>query len=333
MRAAVLRAFGRALRVEDREEPEAGPGETLLRVRAAGLCGTDLKLIDGALGPSIRLPLIPGHEVAGQVVGGDGAFAPGARVACYVYISCGACPFCLAGRTTVCPSAVRIGLERDGGLSEYVAVPTSILIEIPPAVSYEAAAVAMDSVAAPWAALHRAGAVRAGERVLVLGAGGLGLNAVQIACASGARVAAVDLAEQRLQAARAAGAELAVTPDELGRLRAWAPGGVDLLVELSGAPDAFGHAVSAVKPGGRVVLCGYRPGTPYPLDSAAVVLGELTLAGSRNAAFEDCRAALDAVARGTVVPSIDRIVPLHEAPRALDELRAGRDDGRIVVRP
>jgi D-arabinose 1-dehydrogenase-like Zn-dependent alcohol dehydrogenase len=333
VRAATLRAFGERLVVGERERPRWGPGETLLRVRAAGLCGTDLKLVDGVLGPAIRLPVVPGHEVAGEVVGGDGLVPVGARVACHVYAGCGTCAHCVSDRATLCRRAVRIGLERDGGLAEYVAVPTSTLIPIPPGVPDEAAAVAMDSVTAPWAALHTVGAVQAGEHVLVVGAGGLGLNAVQIARGAGACVAVVDIAEGRLEAALGAGAELAVQPERLERVVAWSRDGVDLLVEMSGSSAAFGACLRLVRPAGRVVLCGYSPGTPYPLDSTAVVLGELTILGSRNGSYADARAALDAVARGEVAPTIDRIVPLEETPRALEELRAGRVRGRIVVRP
>lgn len=333
MRAAVLRAFGEPLAIEEREPPRPAPGESLVRVRAVGLCGTDLKLCDGKLGAGIALPLVPGHEVAGEVVGEGGKLPAGTRVACYVYESCGECRWCRDGRATLCPDMVRLGLERDGGLAEYVAVPTANLIPFSDRLPFEAAAVAMDSVTTPWAALSGRDPVRAGEYVLVVGAGGLGLNAVQIAVAAGAHVAAVDVAPESLERAAELGAELAVAPDGIEAVEQWSSGGVDLMVELSGSPAGFAAGVERVRPGGRIVLCGYAPGASFPLDSAAMVLGELSLRGTRNSSREQAAAALAAVERGQVVPAIARRLPLEAVADGLDALRAGGLGGRVVIDP
>lgn len=333
MRAAILREYGKELAVEEREPPVPAPGETLVRVCAVGLCGTDLKLCDGKLGPRVRLPLVPGHEVAGEVVGDGGEIPAGTRVACYVYESCGRCRWCRDGRETLCRSTVRLGLERDGGLAEYVAVPTANLIPFSDRLSFERAAVAMDSVTTPWAALRAHDAVRKGEHVLVVGAGGLGLNAIQIAVAAGARVAAVDVSPRSRVRAVELGAELALPPQDIDTVVAWSGGGVDVMVELSGSPRGFAAGVACVRPAGRVVLCGYAPGASFPLDSAAVVMGELALRGTRNASRVQAGEALAAVERGDVVPAIALRLPLDAVASGLRALRDGGLGGRVVIDP
>src|SRR4051795_9956719 len=121
MRAAVLHAFAEPLELRDVPDPVPGPGELLVRVRATGLCGTDVKITAGTL-PGIELPLIPGHEVAGEVVEDGHGFTAGERVAVYTIDHCGSCPSCRRGDTESCRSAVRIGFERDGGLAQLLRV-------------------------------------------------------------------------------------------------------------------------------------------------------------------------------------------------------------------
>ncbi len=331
MRAALLEEFGRPLTVVERPLPKPAVGEALVRVKAVGLCGTDLKLCDGDLGPGIRLPLVPGHEVAGTVEVSDGNLPVGTPVACYVYETCGHCEWCRKGQATLCPSAIRLGLERDGGLAEFVAVPGANLVPFAESLSFEAAAVAMDSVTTPWAALRGSMPLKEGELVLIVGAGGLGLNAIQIAVASGAKVAALDVSEESRERARQAGAELAVSPDRVEQVREWSDGGVDVMVELSGAPAGFAAGLGCVRPAGRAILCGYKPGTAFPLSSEAVVLGQLTLCGTRNATPEQSREALAAVERGEVTPVISRRFGLEEIRLGMEALRGGNLGGRVVI--
>jgi D-arabinose 1-dehydrogenase-like Zn-dependent alcohol dehydrogenase len=191
----------------------------------------------------------------------------------------------------------------------------------------------MDAVATPWAALLGRGGLMRGESVLIVGAGGLGLNAVQIGCAIGAAVAVVDVDEAKIELAREFGAQLGVTPAQVDEVVDWSSGGVDLALEASGAVDGLRSAARAVHPGGRVVCCGYRAGQSLGIDSPTLVLGELTLLGSRSATVEQARAALDAVEHGTVRPFIDRRVPLDEVNSALDLLGGGGVRGRIIVEP
>jgi alcohol dehydrogenase, propanol-preferring len=334
MRAAVLESFGTPLVVrDDVPEPVAGEGEALVRVRATGLCGTDLKLSSGALGRPDVLPIVPGHEVAGELVEAVDGLAAGQRVACYIYDSCGECAWCRRGRPTVCPNRVRTGLERDGGLAEYVAVPRKTLLPFSDSLAFEAAAVSMDAVASPWSALRGHARVQEGETVVVVGAGGLGLNGVQIARAAGAAVAVVDPVEGRRETALSLGAELAVGPGGADEVREWAGEGVDVAFEVSGHRSGFDVAVACLTRGGRLVACGYQPGVEYGLDSARLVLEEITVMGSVCASYELARDALAAVEAGELAPTILGRLALEDVNTALARLAAGDVLGRLVIEP
>jgi D-arabinose 1-dehydrogenase-like Zn-dependent alcohol dehydrogenase len=333
MRAAVLTKFACPLEIADLPRPEPSADEVLIRVRATGLCGTDLKLQAGAFRDTTRLPLVPGHEVAGELVEAANGLEAGQRVSCYLYETCGRCLWCRSERQTLCPHRVRMGLERDGGLAEFATVKRANLLPFSDDLPFESAAVSMDAVASPWAALHGRARIRSGEHVLVVGSGGLGSNGVQIARAAGCAVAVVDPVASHRDLALESGAALAVAPDAAEEVRAWSDVGVDVALETSGARAGFDTAAAAVRPGGRVVCCGYQPGTEYGLDSARLVLKEIDVMGSVSASLPLARDALHAVEAGEVRPAIMEVVPLEAVNEALETLRRGGVLGRMVVTP
>lgn len=332
MRAAVLREFGRPLEAADLPVPEPAKDEALVRVRATGICGTDLKITAGSF-VSTPLPIIPGHEVAGELAHDVDTLRRGQRVACYIYDPCEECRWCRAGQPTLCPNSRRIGFERNGGLAEFIKVPLRNLLPFGDAVEFELAAVSMDAVMSPWHALMARAGLQPGETVVVVGAGGLGLSGIQIARSLGARAAAIDPIGAHLDLAREAGAELAVAPGELERVRHWAGGGADVGLEASGVAAGFEVAAAALRSGGRLVCCGYTPGVEYGLDSGRLVLEEITILGSRAGTREDARAALRAVEAGKVKPHIMLRLPLSDANQGLELLRAREVLGRVVVTP
>ncbi|GAA5078140.1 propanol-preferring alcohol dehydrogenase [Thermocatellispora tengchongensis] len=332
MRGAVLTALGEPPVVGALPRPVPGPGEALVRVRRVGLCATDLKISSGVFRPALGLPLVLGHEIAGEVVESRApSVGKGARVACHPYLTCGRCPPCGGGRSNTCRELRLLGLDRQGGLAEYLAVPAGNLIPLAAATTYEAAAVTMDAVATTWHALRVRGRLGPGDRVVVVGAGGLGLNAVQVAAGLGARIAVVEPDTARRRAALEHGADHAVAPQDVGVLRGWAPDGAELVLEVSGTRAGFEAGARLLGTGGRVVCCGYCPGAEFGLESMDLVGRELTIAGSRGNTREDAVAALAAVERGDIRPRIDSVHELDQVGDAFARLMSGEARGRVVV--
>lgn len=329
MRAAVLRRFGDPLELTDVAQPSPARGEVLVRVRAVGLCGTDLKVLSGTL-QGLVLPLIPGHEVAGELVAGGDARLHGTRVACYLYEPCDRCRWCRAGTHALCPTAGRVGRNRDGGLAEYVLLRQENVFPFQD-LDFASAAVAMDAVATPWRALRARAKLVRGELVAIAGAGGLGLNALQIARDLEATAAVIDPNPVARSRALELGAVLAVAPSGSADLSKLGGRGIDVGLEASGTLEGFEALVRCVRPGGRVVCCGYAPGAAYALESMRLVLSELTVLGSRAASREDARDALLAVQHGTIAPTIARQLPFEQVNEAVALLQRGGTAGRIVV--
>ncbi|TAM59827.1 alcohol dehydrogenase [bacterium] len=332
MRAMVLESFGAPLQLRELPDPVPGPGEALVRVQACGVCASDLKLVSGALAGT-PLPHVPGHEIAGVVAAlGPGVSSPrvGERVACYFYLSCGQCRNCRAGRGTVClASAGRIGFELDGGLAELVRVPAALCLPVPEAVIPEAAAVAMDAIATPYHALVTRGRLAAAETVAIVGVGGLGLHGVELAHCAGAQVIAIDVAEERLALARELGADLTV---RAGSAQWPAPSLVaDLVLDTAVSSQTLAGDLALLRPGGRLVLVGYKPGLTAGWDTAALVLNEITVLPARAAGRDECERVLDLLARRCIRAVIDRRYELQAANQAFEALRGGALNGRAVV--
>ncbi len=281
MKAAVLRA-AKDLRVEAATDPTPSAGEALVRVRAAGLCGTDFRIWAGDR--QVRYPLIMGHEFIGEVVAvgaGVGNVKVGDRVAVEPNYSCGVCALCREGNRNLCLSRTAVGIDVDGGFAELARIPARCCWPAPPGLTAEQLL-----LTEPLAVVVRAvgrGAVRAGETAAVLGAGTLGLLAIQVLKSRGARVLAVSRSDRRLSLARELGAEavhsLSAGPGSEAARRFSGREGVELVVETAGTPEAVEQAIDLARPGGRVVLTGL-PHDPSRVHFFWVVRRELTLVGS-----------------------------------------------------
>ena len=252
------------LRLEQIARPTPGPGEVLMRVRACGLCGSDLHLIFEQSVRSAYVPITPGHEPAGQVAKiGDGVrgWKIGDRAAIVPGTWCGSCFACMDGHNELCENAVLFGFQGEGALAEYIKVPAQNLVRIPAGVPFTQAAIVTDAVATPFHAITSVGKLKAGETVALFGAGGLGMQAVQIARLAGAaRIIVVDLRQEVLGRARKFGADDVINASEgdpVTAIREMTGGrGVDMAVELVGYAKTVEQAVRCLRPGGRAVICG-----------------------------------------------------------------------------
>ncbi len=342
MLAARLVAAGEPLRVEPVPVPAPGPGEILVAVHGCGLCGTDLHLaVDGDL-PTKRTPITLGHEPAGVVAdpGAHPLLRAGDRVGLLPAASCGACRWCLTGREALCDAAEVYGMDRDGALAEYIAVPGRAVVALPDEVPFDVAAIATDAVATPFHALRCRGRLQAGETVAVFGCGGIGTHAILLARLMGAgRIVAVDAEPAALARAERIGADAVVDArqDDLAReVRARAGGGLDLALECVGRPETVADAVRCLGKGGRAVLVGVGPGRPaLPPLHAFVGREQAVLAsyGAHRGDLEDVY-ALVASGRLDLSGSVSARYPLTAADDALQHLaRREGDVVRIVVQP
>ena len=338
MRAARYHGPGDSLRLEEVPIPQPGAGEALVRVRAAGVCHTELHFLSGVLNLGVA-PLTLGHEMAGEVakVGpGVTSVRPGDRVIVYYYLGCGACHWCRTGQENLCDALVaEYGFVSDGGLAEYVKVPARNLVRLPANLSFEDAATLGCSATT---AIHAAGLARLspGDVALVYGFGGVGAALVQYCDLAGARVIAVGRSPAKLQLARDLGVEAAIDAtreDVPARVRELTEGqGADVVFELIGTAESMPKAVASLRKRGRLVFIGYSQDLLTVSPIQLVVL-EAQVLGSVGNTLDELSRAVDLAAAGAIRATIDRVVPLEDVNRVLDDLRQGKVVGRAVVRP
>lgn len=346
MRAAVYRGAGAGragrLALETRPRPDPEPGEVRLRVGACGLCGSDLHLLGAGLLAEGRAP---GHEMAGTIdaVGrGVEGWREGDAVAVEPFRTCGRCAECRAGRGPLCRSGALLGVHAEGGLADYALAPAGRLFAAPEGLAPEVAALA-EPLAVAVHGLRRGG-LAPGQRVLVLGAGAVGLLTVFAARGLGAGEVLVTARHaHQAERARALGAdrllgEAEAGADALARLGREAP--VDLVVEtVGGRADTLALAAAAVRPGGAVAVLGLFLGR-VALDALPLLLKEVTLAwsycyrhGEGGADFDDALRLLAAQPEAAR-PLVTHAIPLDEAERAV-ALAADKAAGalKVSVRP
>lgn len=327
MRAMVLREVGRPLAMERRARPAPGPGQLLIGVSACGVCRTDLHVVDGEL-PSPRLPLVPGHQIVGRVEAlGPGAegFAVGQRVGVpWLGGSCGHCDYCGSGRENLCGEARYTGYQIDGGFAEYCVADARYCFSLPDRYPDEQAAPLLCAGLIGHRAYRMAGG---GRRLGLYGFGAAAHILIQVARHEGREVYAFtrpgDVAAQdfaRALGATWAGDSTRASPAELDAAIIFAPDGA--LVPL---------ALKAVRRGGVVVCAGIHM-SPIPSFDYALLWGERTLCSVANLTRADGEAFLPLAASIPVETSVS-VYPLEQANEALDDLRAGRVNGAVVIRP
>lgn len=323
-----------SLRVDELGIPEPGPGQILVRIQAAGVCGTDLHILDGMIKPD-PYPMTIGHEAAGVVVNSGATLSPGDRVAVYNKLFCGWCEQCLSGRPNVCDNEPgQLGFNTDGGDAEYVVVPERNLVPVPPAVDFATAAVL---TCAGMTAVHatKLSGLRLGNTAVVNGIGGVGILVVQAASAAGAEVVAVADSEAKRDLALAHGATHAVVTGEYANLpplvRQLTGGrGADVFFELVGTTESMTAGVRCLAKGGTFVATGYtdQPLNVHPIE---FILSEASLVSTVAAARQDLVDALALAASGRMTVPIAGRYPLDGVHDALGALRKRSVLGRQVL--
>lgn len=340
MKAMVLEQFGKPLVWREVPQPNCGAQEVVLRVRANGLCATDLKIMEGLV-PTVPLPHILGHETAGEVVEvgpGVSNLQPGDHVTIYPGQGCGFCDYCRQGLENYCLTAPRTGFEIDGGFGEYLKVPARNAVKIASEVPIAEAAIIPDALASVYHALVQKGRVVAGETVVVVGLGGLGIHALQMAQIMGARVIATDIAPAKLSAAQDFGPEALINSREEDlpdRVKALTGGlGADLVIECVGGEAVTGvlrESIACLKLGGRLVVMGYAYGQPLEVDSADLIYGQWSILGTRASSLQDVVEVVRLVENRRLKPVVSQSFPLEDAMSALEALQVNPPLGRIVL--
>jgi 2-desacetyl-2-hydroxyethyl bacteriochlorophyllide A dehydrogenase len=327
MQAAVLTELER-IAVQTVATPAPGAGEVLVRVTLAGICGSDQAVFSGKI--AVPLPVIPGHEMVGRVAAlgkGVSRLTEGQRVTFQPNIGCGRCGLCRSGGGNLCPHKIRIGLDAPGVFAQYVVGPADHFWPVPPGMGDEVAVFA-EPLAVAVRALGRA-APQGSQRVLIIGAGVIGLLTLQLCRLRGAEVSAMDIEPRRLARAAELGAagtlDAARAPEGIGE-------GFDLIYETSGAPGALATATRLSAPRSRIVLLGL-PKDEHPVASTVIVRKELHILGSLiyTDEFPQSLALLESGAIKTA-PLISDRIGLEQLGAALAHFSApGRIKTVIVI--
>jgi len=340
MHAIVLSKLGGPEELEYREVPDPEParGEVLVKVAAEGVCGRDL--IDRRGGfRGLPLPVILGHEFAGQVVRAapETGLAPGDRVANLLRLGCGACRSCSRGEAVICEKGWQsYGQTRNGGYAELVTATPATLVKVPAGVSDVDAASAACTFGTALRALRTVGKVTLSDQLLITGAsGGVGIAAIQIAKALGARVIAATSSDAKRQALLDAGADDVVV-DAQGavheKVRAFVPAGVDAVLELTGSPT-FTSSMRSLRNGGRLILVGNILADSIKINPGAVILFGYQVLGSAGCTRTDLEDVFTMIAQKRLRVVLHRVLPLKSAAEAHKILADRGAIGRVVLTP
>ncbi|MGW6750974.1 zinc-dependent alcohol dehydrogenase family protein [Streptomyces sp. NPDC055006] len=342
MRAVVFEKFGERAEVREAPDPVPAPHGVVVRVEATGLCRSDWH---GWMGhdPDIRLPHVPGHELAGVVEAvGAGVLdrRPGDRVTVPFVCACGTCASCAAGDHQVCERQTQPGFTHWGSFAQYVALDHAAvnLVDVPDELSFATAAGLGCRFATAFRAVVAQGRVAAGEWVAVHGCGGVGLSAVMIAAASGARVVAVDVSPGALDLARTFGAahclNASEVPDVAAAVRELTGGGAHLSLDALGSPVTCAASVGGLRRRGRHVQVGLLPQDPV-VPMGRVIGLELELLGSHGMAAHAYPRMLEMVRAGVLRPDllVTSTITLDAAPAALEAMGAAPGAGVTIIEP
>ncbi len=342
MKALIFREHGDLdqLAYTDVDDPTPGRDEVRVRVRAAALNHLDLWVRKGIPGLNLPLPHIGGSDMAGDVESvGEGVDSSliGKRVVVNPALACGVCEFCRKGEQSICVTFRLLGEHTTGGFAEYAVVPAANIYEIPDSVPFEEAAAVPLVYQTAWRALIGQARLRAGERVVVVGAGGgVASAAIQIAKLAGAYVYAVTSTPEKEERARQLGADETINYRETDFAKEIARRtgrrGVDVVLENVG-PATWKQSIRALCKGGRLVTFGATTGRWGETDLNLLFWNQVHLIGSTMANFSEFDTVMRLVFSGQLKPVVDRTMPLSEGREAQQILESGEQFGKIVLIP
>ena len=342
MKAVRLVALKQPLEMQDIPIPEIGSREILVKVKAAGICHSDVHYKNG-ISPVSHLPLTLGHEVAGIVdkIGSEVTnVRVGDRVCLHYLVTCGDCYYCTSGNEQFCAQGAMLGHHRDGGYAEYIAVPARNALILPENVPFEQGATLMCASATAFHAILK-GRIKPGDKVAIFGVGGLGQSAVQLAIAFGAsEVFAIDINESKLKQAEEYGAVAinSKNEDPVAKIKSMTDGrGVDLAIELIGLVETQHLALLSVGPLGRVVLVGLSK-DQLSVNTYHEILGnEVELIGSNDHLLHELHRLLELASKKVLDTSkiVSKTIPLDEKAinEAFDNLENYGNGVRTVIVP
>jgi 2-desacetyl-2-hydroxyethyl bacteriochlorophyllide A dehydrogenase len=325
MKAALLVEPG-LVEVGNVPDPTPAPDEVLVSPTSVGICGTDKKIFTGGI--PVETPRIPAHEIVGRLETAATGSSVGDRVLLDPSIICGRCPRCLEGRSNICERGQLLGRDRDGGLSELIAVPARNVYPLPPSVPDDVAPVIQVLTTCMHA--HRAVEIFPGDSVVVVGLGVTGLLHVQLAKMRGASpVVAVTRSQPKLELARALGADVTIRADDeaVPRVVDVTGGGGDVVIECAGTVGTLASAVWMTRPGAQVLAYGTIPAEDGAFPYYELYYRELAIVNARASCPEDFPASIDAVASGAIAvePLVTHRFPIDEVARAF----AADDEGAL----
>jgi (R,R)-butanediol dehydrogenase / meso-butanediol dehydrogenase / diacetyl reductase len=335
LRAATYVGDG-TIRVEERAPEAPGPGQVRLDVAYVGICGTDLHIKHGAMDARVTTPAVIGHEMSGTVAAvGEGvvAWTPGDRVTVMPLRWCGSCAACRAGHQHVCQNLVFVGIDAPGALQESWTVAQDLLVRMPESLPLDHAALA-EPVAVAAHDVRRSG-LCAGDRVLVVGGGPIGLLIATVAAAEGARVLVSEPNPFRRELAAGVGLDTLdpLAEDAVARVDAWTAGaGADVAFEVSGTAPGLRAATHALRVRGRLVVVAIHS-EPVPVDLFRVFWRELELMGARVYERADFERAVELLTAGAIPAArfISSVHPIDRAPEAFALLDGGGEVMKVLI--
>jgi propanol-preferring alcohol dehydrogenase len=335
MKAAVVRALGQPLSIDEVTVPTPGAGEILMKVMASGVCHTDLHAAEGDWPVKPSPPFIPGHEGTGTVAAvgkGVTTLKEGDRVGvAWLHDACGICEYCTTGWETLCESQHNSGYSVNGSFAEYAIGAAKYVGRLPDQLDFAAAAPILCAGVTTYKGIKEAD-VRPGEWLAISGIGGLGHVAVQYAKAMGLHVVALDVAEEKLALAGALGADIVIDarlPDAAEQVIKQTKGGAHGVLVTAVSPDAFDQALTLVRRKGTISLVGLPPGH-FETPIFDVVLKRITIRGSIVGTRQDLAEALEFAGEGKVRAHIHRS-SLDDINQVFADLGSGSVDGRVVL--